>query len=249
MGCNDIFDAQSAPFALAASQQLGISPATTALVLLGKPPADSGFRFWNISPDAGQGMACLSSPDAYVSWEVQVNWRNKTHSMYYRTGPANCVYVPIYYGATVWAQYVNATGNSVQQWNGVLTADDPDPYLKGFFFKGMTQEPTAYIETCWNDVAESPTDTGYEVGLSLGNAVWPIANVRSCTVTSSNTAAVSSLNWAVGTEWARGLEGTQSNLNMSASIGPWDSVRIGAKTTATNATVVWSSMALASTEL
>ena len=146
MPCNQVpFDPQAVDYALACQTALQVNSETdidTGISGSAASPQNRGFRFWSLSPEAGRGMVYLSSPDGYVSWAVETNWRDKKQTFYYRTGPANGTFVPIFYGCTIYAQLVAVPADQVRQWNGIpIASTTPSPEAHGFFYKGMEKEP------------------------------------------------------------------------------------------------------------
>ena len=246
MSCKQhVFDAQSVDYALANHRSLQENAATdinTTIAGASASPQNQGFRFWNISPDAGRGMVYLSSPDGYVAWAVETAWRDKTQTFYYRTGPANGVYVPVYYGCTIYAQLVAVPGDQVRQWNGIpIASTTPKPEAHGFFYKGMENEPDYQNSVFFQ--ATAPSDTLTNLTSTLSENVYPIGNSAVCNFVAVGLGIV---NWSSGPEWDRGVENNDRAINGGIYCGGWSSLQFAynGTTNAANLIIGWSNRLL-----
>ena len=224
MSCKQhVFDAQSVDYALASVRLFQKNAATdinTTIAGTSASPQNQGFRFWNISPDAGQGMVYLSSPDGYVAWAVETAWRDKTQTFYYRTGPANGVYVPVYYGCTIYAQLVAVPADQVRQWNGIpIASTTPKPEAHAFFYKGMTEQPDYDYSIMYTGTA--PSDTTADVDASLSGNLYPVGNGCVCNITCSEGQLV----FSSGPEWHRGSANTWRKFSGGIYAGGWSSLQ------------------------
>ena len=190
-----------------------------------------------VGPQDAPGILEMWSPDLFVQWAVEQTEDGFFNRQLFRTGPASrsAIYVPR--GGEVSAVVQTSTGAHVNEYNGYLTRERPEPSLRCRFVPKESGRPYIDPQRFVHCSLGAGSDRPPLLPGVITDVAYPPHYAKTVAVSAQASVNVQVSNIAGSITQLRGVNPTPGAFPFP--VDPWSIVQIQAGQQATDATLLW----------